>query len=95
MIASMCAYAQEHWAGEDMDVARREERLSATSYAVACFLAQNTHDGNLENVGVEFDVVLAELIEGQKTEAQWRRIIGGLVRNFGGLKKKGRRRGRV
>jgi hypothetical protein len=95
MMASMCAYAQEHWE-EDFkttDVALKEERMAATSFAVACFLALNTVQGNS---GVEGEVVLVDLIGKPKTEAQWRKIIGSLVREYGGLKKKGRRRhGRV
>ena len=94
MMARMCAYAQEHWA-EDFktaDVALKEERMAATSFEVACFLAQNTREGF---GGASWDVVLIDLIDKPKTEAQWRKIIGSLVRQYGGLKKKGRRRGRV
>ena len=94
MVASMCSYAQEHWA-EAFKCATtqwKEDCMAATSFAVACFLAQNTVQGN---IGVEWEVVLVELIGQPKTEAQWRKIIGTLVREHGGLKKKGRRRGRV
>ena len=94
MVANMCAYAQEHWA-EDFktaDAALREERMAATSYAVACFLAQNT---KLGSAGVGWEIVLYELVGKPRTAAQWRKIIGSLVRQLGGLKKKGRRRGRV
>jgi hypothetical protein len=97
MVANMCAYAQERWAAEIADVARRVDRMAATSYAVACFLARNTQNGHF---GVCWDVVIHELIGPTKTPMQWRRIIAGLVKQCDGLKKngsrrKGRHRGRV
>ena len=94
MMANMCACAQEHWedAFTEAPASYNEERMEATSYAVACFLAQHTKDGY---AGVDWDVVLHELVGVVRTPAQWRKIIGSLVRRLGGLKKKGRRRGRV
>ena len=94
MVASMCSYAQEHWVDQwaHRTAQWKEESMAATSYAVACFLAQNTVYGE---EGVGWEVVLPELVGKPMTAAQWRKIIGSLVRQLGGLKKKGRRRGRV
>ncbi len=84
-LAKMCNYAQQHiehgWVSGD-----RENLLRCTSFAVACFLAQNTVEGD---AGVEWDVVLEELIDTEpmsKPVGHWRAIIDNLVEELGGWK---------
>ncbi len=86
-LAKACHYAQEHIDDADawpIDRVDREQLLQCTSFQVACFLAQNTKRGDN---GVDWDVVLDNLIEHpMKSEAEWRGIIKSLVRQLGGLK---------
>jgi len=93
-MAKACHYAQGHigdpsaWATRD---SIREQYLVCVSYQMACFLAQNTVNG--EN-GVESDIVLGKLIDAKlqdglmvKSVEEWEKILNKLVRDLGGWKK--------
>jgi len=95
-LAKMCEYAQEHIGCSDawpMDRESRENRLQCTSFAVACFLAQNTVEGHN---GVEFCIVLEELAKVPKklkkgeffcrSEKWWKKTIQKIVDDLGGWK---------
>jgi hypothetical protein len=76
--AKICHYAQEH--SYDWDAKFRDENaFQHTSYTVACFIAQSslTHDD-----GVEWEVVLDQLMSDLKTIAQWKEIISDLVADY-------------
>jgi hypothetical protein len=84
-LAKACAYARQHIDDADAwpdDPDFREKSLQCVSFQVACFLAQNTSEGD---EGVDCDVVLALLIEHPaKPEKTWRTIINGLAFDLGG-----------
>ena len=93
ILAKMCHYAQEHICCSDawsMKQEQRKNRLQCTSYAVACFLAQNTLKGSL---GVEWDIVINELCDASnvdengevyKTIEEWEEILQPIVDDLGG-----------
>jgi hypothetical protein len=87
IMAKACHYAQEHIDDADAwptDVLSRENLLQCTSFQMACFFAQNTPEGDN---GVEWDVVLEELVERpMKSEEQWEKIIGDIAKELGGWK---------
>jgi len=85
MMAKACHFAQEHiddpqaWS---TDPIVREDYLQCVSYQMACFFAQNTVLGS---EGVDWDVVLKELIEHEaKSEAVWERILDKIAKTLGG-----------
>jgi len=85
MMAKACHYAQQHV--DDLeswtDPQLREYMLECTSYQMACFLAQNTVEG--QQAGVEWDVVYADLLAHPgKTEEQWADILGGIAQELSG-----------
>ena len=91
-MAKACHYAQEHIHDSDAwptDEESREKYLQCVSYQMACFLAQNTALGG---EGVEWDIVLPELVERGddrpfiKSINQWRYMLEILVDDFGGWK---------
>ena len=93
-MARMCLYAQEHVGSPDAwptSYAKREQYFQCTSFAVACFLAQNTVEGDQ---GVECDIILAELCCNKldkngfmcKNIDEWKNILKGLVEEYGGWK---------
>lgn len=86
-LAQACHYAQEHIDDADawgVDKDTRENLLQCTSFQVACFLSQNTVDGNQ---GVDWDVVISQLVEHPaKTIKQWEVIIAELAKQYGGWK---------
>lgn len=85
MLAKACVYSQEHIDDKEAwstDAADREDHLQCTSYMVACFLSQNTRDGD---AGVDWDVVLLELVEHpMKSEEAWAKIINDKAESLGG-----------
>lgn len=85
MMAKACHYAQEHiddpeaW---DNSPVARTAHFGCVSYQIACFLAQNTHDGHF---GVESDIILDQLVElPMKSEKQWKVILDTLAFRLGG-----------
>jgi len=83
-IAQMCYYAQSHIEDFDISKSDREFIMEPTSYAVACFIAQNTVDG-IE--GCERDIVLKKLAsKTQLSLDQWVRTINKLIKQYGGIK---------
>jgi hypothetical protein len=83
-LAEACHYAQEHISCPDawpQDAAFRENKLECVSYQIACFLAQNTHEGR---AGVELDIILEDLISPMKTPGEWTIIISRLADFLGG-----------
>jgi len=87
-MAQACHYAQEHiegWHDEaDLSTPSREDLLQCTSFQMACFLAQNTVNGD---GGVEWDVVIEQLEEPIRSEKEWTKILKALVKELGGWKK--------
>lgn len=83
-MAQACYYSQDLIKDWEITESEREQHLFCTSYQIACFLAQNTVDGN---GGVEHSIIMNDLCEGTKSEEEWARIIWKLVAEFGGLKK--------
>lgn len=86
LLAYNCYTAQQHiddadaW---DTNGSYREELLQCTSYQTACWLAQNTIEGE---DGVGWDVVLEPLVEHpMKSLDQWRGIIQLEVEQLGGF----------
>ncbi len=84
-MANACYYSQDFIKDWELSLEDREQHLQCTSYQIACFLAQNTKDGN---GGVEATIVIDELVGETKSEEAWERIIWKLVAEFGGLKGK-------
>jgi hypothetical protein len=86
-IASMCHYAQEHINDREAWPATKQTRMSyfeCTSYAVACFIAQNTLYGY---EGVESSIVLESLAEYPiKTKKEWEKIINDIAKEYHGWK---------
>ena len=87
MLAKACHYAQQHiecsdaW---DISPENREQLLQCTSFQMACFLSQNTRNGD---DGVEWDIVMKELIEHPgKNEEEWQVILNSKAKEFGGWK---------
>jgi len=73
--AKICHYAQEH--SHDWNAEFRDEiAFQHTSYTVACFIA------NFLNDGVEWDVVLDQLMSDFKTITEWQEIISNLVADY-------------
>lgn len=87
MLARMCYYAQEHIDDKEVwDTSKdaRRKRLECVSYAVACFLAENTVTGP---EGVEHDVVLRKLVKHpKKSLSKWLEIINKAAAVLGGWK---------
>jgi len=76
--AKICHYAQEH--SHDWDAEFRDENaFQHTSYTVACFIAQSSLT---YNDGVEWDVVLDQLMSDFKTITEWQEIISNLVTDY-------------
>ncbi len=76
--AKICHYAQEH--SHDWDAEFRDENaFQHTSYTVACFIAQSSLT---YNDGVEWDVVLDQLMSDFKTITEWQEIISNLVADY-------------
>ena len=86
-ITRSCYYAQEHFLSDTCTLQKEELRLAmeATSYQVSCFIAQNTAFGYH---GVDWDIVLDELVSDLKTESEWKKIIVTKVRLYGGWVRK-------
>jgi len=88
-MAKACHYAQSHIDDEaawPVEPAEREDYLQCVSMQMACFLAQNTPLGN---GGVEWDVVLGELVEHpMKSSNQWEKILNQKAKELGGWKQK-------
>ena len=86
-MAKACHYAQSHIDDEDAwstDPSMREDYLQCVSYQMACFFAQNTPLGDN---GVEWEVVLEELVEHpMKSEKKWLAIIERIAKQLGGWK---------
>jgi len=76
--AKICHYAQDH-SRDWMRPFRDEDAFQHTSYTVACFIAQSslTYDD-----GVEWDVVLDQLMSDFKTITEWQEIISNLVADY-------------
>ena len=87
-MAQACRYAQQHCSpfdGEDgFDSASREIMFEPTSMMVACFLSQNTNNGD---DGVCWDIVHTQLVEKELSEEQWCEIINNLAIELGGWKR--------
>ena len=95
IVAQMCHNAQAHIGATEawpMDRESRENRLQCVSYAVACFLAQNTVYGD---DGVEWSVIIDELVAVPQTikdgfvcksHKEWVKILSKLVKKYGGWK---------
>lgn len=85
MLAKACVYAQSHIDDLDAWSGNREGRrylLQCTSYQVACFLSQNTRDGD---GGVDWDIVVEELIaHPMKDEKTWQEILNLKAELYGG-----------
>jgi hypothetical protein len=91
ILSKMCHYSQDNIRAEDMvdgefekpeNQRFRASCLACTSYAVACFIAQNTVAGHS---GVESDIVLEELVEGNvKSIEEWEVIIQEVVDLYDG-----------
>lgn len=93
-MAKACCYAQDHVGDPDAwptDSLSREDLLKCTSYQIACFLTQNTVNGGQ---GVEWSVIIEELISTEKDEYgmmvksinQWKNILQKVVDELGGWK---------
>ncbi|MCG3778261.1 MAG: hypothetical protein JW388_0974 [Nitrospira sp.] len=87
-MAKACHYAEAMHIDDNSawstDPAHREAYLQCVSYQMACFFAQNTPLGN---EGVDWNVVLAELVAlPMKTEKQWERILNRVAKKLGGWK---------
>ena len=82
-LANTCVYAQDHISSFEGDKKEKEFCMEATSHVVACFLAQNTVEGNQ---GVESNVILSKLVKKKKDSAYGEKVIKKLVKEFGGLK---------
>ncbi len=87
MMAQACHYAQSHIDDKDAWSISEKVRLpmlECVSFQMACFLAQNTKDGDS---GVCRDVVIDELIaHPAKTEEQWAGILNRIAEELGGWK---------
>ena len=88
-MAKSCYYAQEHIDDLDAwpeDVTERGDLLQCTSFQMACFLAQNTINGN---EGVDWEIVWDELVQHpMKSEKEWKKILNNIAKELGGWKKK-------
>ncbi len=95
MLARICYHAQENICDpyfHSTEFCDRESAFLATSYVVACLLAQNTVNGY---GGVESEIVLNQLIDITENEdglmlkslEEWEDIIKINVESFGGFKK--------
>lgn len=84
MMAKACYYAQEHIDDPDawpIDKDFRANKLECVSFQMACFLSQNTKG----HEGVEWDVILEELIEHpMKKESEWKKILNQKAKELGG-----------
>lgn len=87
ILAKACMFAQEHIDDKQawpIDAHNRTAYLQCVSFQMACFLAQNTKDGEQ---GVDWSVVLIPLIKHpMKTEKQWERILNKAAYLYGGWK---------
>lgn len=88
-MARACHYAQEHIDDAAAWSKRSEDRwkyLTCVDYQMACFLAQNTVEGD---GGVECGVVLDELTgRPMKSISQWLDILNARAKELGGWKTK-------
>lgn len=86
-LAKACNYAQSHIDDSEawpVTPVFREAALQCVSFQIACFLAQNTKEGDF---GVESEIILEELIERpMKSEKQWVKILEKKARQLGGWK---------
>jgi len=85
-MSKACHYAQEHISDPDawsMKEEDRENMLQCVSYQMACFFAQNTINGNN---GVEWEVIINELIGKTKSEKEWEKILNKIAKELGGWK---------
>lgn len=93
-MAKACLYAQEHICDPQawpQDKGNRSNLLQCTSYQIACFLAQNTVEGE---AGVESNIILDDLASTKKNAdgfmihslAEWKKILNKLVKEMGGWK---------
>jgi hypothetical protein len=94
-LARICYCAQENICDPEFHSTELYDRECAflnTSYVIACFLAQNTVNGN---EGVESEIVLEQLIDIKldgngymlKSLDKWKDIICNIANEFGGFKK--------
>ena len=87
-MAQSCYYAQEHvhewWGEDDTKVEHVESMFECTSFQMACFLSQNTVDGN---GGVEWDIVMENLTEPRQISIkEWTKILDKIAKDLGGWK---------
>ena len=93
-MAQACHYAQSHCGAAyawSKDKGARENLLECTSFQMACFIAQNTIEGNEV---VEWNVILESLIDNEtdrqgmmcKSIAEWKKILQTIVDEYGGWK---------
>lgn len=93
-MAEACNYAQEHIGDPQAwptNLNKRLELLQCTSFQMACFLAQNTVNGDK---GVECEVVLKDLISTkrdkkgfmEKSIPEWKKILNKIAKELGGWK---------
>ena len=86
-LAKMCHYAQEHLLYKGHEAISESDLagyMQCTSYQVACFLAQNTVEGE---DGVDSNVALDKLCEEPvKSVKEWKKIITIYVKLYGGLR---------
>lgn len=79
----ICYYAQDHSKDTESWGKRNTKKLAKqlhhTSYTVACFIAQNTKYGK---DGVEFDILLKQLVGNVLTFKEWKKIITELIKHF-------------
>jgi hypothetical protein len=85
-LAEICYYAQQHVSDPqawDHSKEHLEQLFQCTSYTIACFIAQNTVEGD---GGVDWDIVQEELCTmPAKSLKQWEQIIKKKLKAFGGL----------
>jgi len=93
-MAQACSYAQEHCGDPQAWTTDKNERiqlLQCVSFQMACFLAQNTVQGDK---GVEWEVVLEPLVSTKrgkngfmmKSVEEWKKIINKIAKELGGWK---------
>ncbi len=95
MLARICYHAQETICDPELnstDICDRGTAFLATSYVIACFLAQYTVNGG--HGGVESEIVLDYLVDVTETTDglilksidKWKDIITNIVNSYGGFK---------
>jgi hypothetical protein len=94
MLARICYHAQETLCDPELnstDICDRGHAFLATSYVIACFLAEYTVDGHY---GVETEIVLDYLVDTTESTNgliltsidKWKDIITNIVNSYGGFK---------